>query len=106
MSAEKEITDANFAESAASGVALVDFWAPWCGPCRMQGPIIEKVAEKYSGRAVVGKLEVDGNPKTAAKFSVMSIPTLILLKDGEEVQRFVGGQSEDVLSEAIDAQLS
>ena len=105
MSAEKELTDGNFGDTTASGVALVDFWAPWCGPCQTQGPIIEKVAEKYEGKATVGKLEVDGNPQTAAKFGVMSIPTLILLKDGQEVQRFVGVQDEASLSVAIDAQL-
>ena len=105
MSAEKEFTDANFAETVASGVTLVDFWAPWCGPCRMQGPIVEKVAESFSGRAAVGKLEVDGNPQIATKFSVMSIPTLIILKDGKEVKRFVGVQDEDTLTKAIEGQL-
>ena len=106
MGAEIELTDANFDETVGSGVALVDFWAPWCGPCRMQGPIVEKLAEELSGKAKVGKLEVDGNPGTAAKFNVMSIPTLVLLKDGEEVQRFVGVQDEDTLTKAIEAQLS
>ena len=100
-----EITDANFDETIKSGVTLVDFWAPWCGPCQMQGPIIDKIAEEYEGRAVVGKLNVDDNADTAAKFGVMSIPTLILFKDGEKVEQFTGVQSEDKLKTALDAQL-
>jgi thioredoxin 1 len=100
-----EITDANFDETIQSGVTLVDFWAPWCGPCQMQGPIVDKIAEAYEGRATVGKLNVDDNPDTAAKFGVMSIPTLILFKDGEKAEQFTGLQSEDKLKTALDAQL-
>ncbi len=100
-----EITDANFNETIQSGVTLVDFWAPWCGPCQMQGPIVDKVAEAYEGRATVGKLNVDDNPETAATFGVMSIPTLILFKDGEKAEQFTGLQSEDKLKTALDAQL-
>jgi len=100
-----EITDANFDETVKSGVTLVDFWAPWCGPCLMQGPVINKLAEAYAGKATVGKLNVDDNGETAIKFGVMSIPTLILFKDGEKIHQFVGVQSENVLKEAIDAQL-
>ena len=106
MSAEKELTDGDFDETIKSGVCLVDFWAPWCGPCRMQGPILEKLAETYGDKVTIGKLEVDGNPQTASKFSVMSIPTLILFKDGVEVQRFVWVQDGGTLSSAIDSQLS
>ena len=100
-----EITDANFDETIQSGVTLVDFWAPWCGPCQMQGPIVDKIAEEYEGRAVVGKLNVDDNADTAANFGVMSIPTLILFKDGEKVEQFTGVQSEDKLKTALDTQM-
>ena len=100
-----EITDANFDETIKSGVTLVDFWAPWCGPCQMQGPIVDKIAEEYEGRAVVGKLNVDDNADTAANFGVMSIPTLILFKDGEKVEQFTGVQSEDKLKTALDTQM-
>ena len=100
-----EITDANFDEIIKSGVTLVDFWAPWCAPCLMQGPIIEKLAEAYDGKATMAKLNVDNNNETAAKFGVMSIPTLILFKDGEKVKQFVGVQSEEQLRAALDAQL-
>ncbi len=100
-----EITDVNFEETTQSGVTLVDFWAPWCGPCLMQGPIIDKIAEEYDGKAAIGKLNVDDNPDTAAKFGVMSIPTVILFKDGEKAEQFTGVQSEDKLKTALDAQL-
>jgi len=100
-----EITDANFDEIIKSGVTLVDFWAPWCAPCLMQGPIIEKLAEAYDGKATMAKLNVDDNSETAAKFGVMAIPTVILFKDGEKVKQFVGVQSEEQLRAALDAQL-
>ena len=96
------ITDDNVEETVKEGVTLIDFWAPWCGPCRMQGPIIEAIAEKYSGKAKVGKCNVDDNQKTAAKLGIQSIPTLALYKDGEIVERFVGVTQEDDLSSALD----
>jgi thioredoxin 1 len=101
----QEITDANFDEAVGNCVALVDFWAPWCGPCLMQGPIVEKLAEAYQGKATVGKLNVDENPDTAARFGVMSIPTVIVFKDGEKAKQFVGVQGEDTLKAALDEQL-
>jgi thioredoxin 1 len=100
-----EITDANFEGTTQAGVTLVDFWAPRCGPCQMQGPIVDKIAEEYDGKASIGKLNVDDNADTAAKFGVMSIPTLILFKDGEKIEQFTGVQSEDKLKAALDAQL-
>lgn len=100
-----EITDRNFDETIKSGVTLVDFWAAWCGPCQMQAPIIDRLAKAYEGRVKICKMNVDENGTTAARFGVMSIPTLIIFKDGQKVQQFVGVQSEDHLKTAIDAQL-
>jgi thioredoxin 1 len=101
MSAEIEITDANFNSEASAGVILIDFWAPWCGPCRIQGPIIEKVAEQVGDKAKVAKCNVDENQAIASQFGVQSIPTLIILKDGKEVERMVGVQQENVLVEKL-----
>ncbi len=100
-----EMTDANFDDTVKSGVTLVDFWAPWCAPCLMQGPTIEKLAEAYEGKATVAKLNVDHNNETAAKFGVMAIPTVIVFKDGKKVKQFIGVQSEEQLKAALDAQL-
>ncbi|OGV69751.1 MAG: thioredoxin [Lentisphaerae bacterium RIFOXYA12_FULL_48_11] len=88
------MTDTNFDAETSQGVTLVDFWAPWCGPCQIQGPIIEKVAVAMAGQAKVGKCNVDETPKSAEQFGIRSIPTLIILKDGKEVERFVGVKSE------------
>ena len=91
---ELTLTDTNFDAETSQGVTLVDFWAPWCGPCQIQGPIIEKVAVAMAGQAKVGKCNVDETPKSAEQFGIRSIPTLIILKDGKEVERFVGVKSE------------
>lgn len=85
-----EFSDTNFTEEASDGLVLVDFWAPWCGPCRMVGPIIEELSSDYEGQVKVGKLNVDDNPKTAMSYRVMSIPTVILFKDGEPIETLVG----------------
>jgi thioredoxin 1 len=87
-----EVTDTNFEDTIvnAGKPALVDFWAVWCGPCRVIGPIVEEIAEEYDGRVVVGKLDVDSNRETAVKFGIQAIPTLLLVKDGEIVDRLVG----------------
>jgi thioredoxin 1 len=100
-----EITETNFESETKEGVTLIDFWAPWCGPCRMQGPIVESVAEKMAGKAKVGKLNVDENQAIAAKYGVSGIPSLLIFKDGEEVDRLVGLQSEDVLVSKIESLL-
>jgi thioredoxin 1 len=85
-----EFTDSNFNQETTQGLSLVDFWAPWCGPCRMVGPVIEELSKDYEGKIKVGKLNVDDNQETAMKYRVMSIPTVILFKDGQPVETMVG----------------
>ncbi len=87
-----EFTDDNFTDETQEGLVLVDFWAPWCGPCRMVGPIIEQLAEEYDGKVKVGKLNVDDNMAVAQQFRVMSIPTVILFKDAQAVEVMIGAQ--------------
>jgi thioredoxin 1 len=103
--ADITITDQTFEQTVLKNdkPVLVDFWAVWCGPCQMQGPIVEEVAKDMEGKAVVGKLNVDENPQFAGKYGVMSIPTLILFKGGQPVKQFVGVQSKEVLMSALSA---
>jgi thioredoxin 1 len=96
-----DLTVDSFKEATATGTVLVDFWAPWCGPCKMQTPILDKVAEAVGDAAVIAKVNVDENAPIAAEFGVRSIPTLILFKDGEKVQDFIGVQQEATLVEAL-----
>lgn len=95
------LTKDNFNQSIENGVSLVDFWAPWCGPCKMQLPIVEELATELEGQATIGKINVDEQPELAAQFGVMSIPTLILFKDGQPVDKMVGLQSKDALKTKI-----
>ncbi|MBI5273428.1 MAG: thioredoxin [Chlamydiales bacterium] len=98
----KKVTDADFTKSIAKGLTLVDFYADWCGPCRMLAPIIEEVAAEMGGKLAVVKVNVDTEQATAAKFTITSIPTIILFKNGKEVARLVGLQDFDSLIELIE----
>lgn len=102
-----EITDANFEEVVLKSdkPVLVDFWAEWCGPCRMVGPIVEELAKEYDGKAVIGKMNVDFNPNMAMKFGIRSIPTLLFFKNGQMVDRHVGAAPRSVLENKLKAQL-
>ncbi|MBA3985823.1 MAG: thioredoxin [Flavobacteriales bacterium] len=102
-----EITDATFEETVLKSdkPVLVDFWAAWCGPCRMVGPIIEEISVDYDGRAVVGKVDVDANQEFAAKYGVRNIPTVLIFQNGEVVGRQVGVAPKTTYAEAIDALL-
>lgn len=93
----RNITDAEFEEITGNGLSLVDFWAPWCHPCRIQGPILNKVAAKMGEKAKICKMNVDEEREAAMKFGVTSIPSLMVFKDGEMVGSFVGVQQEDIL---------
>ncbi|EGQ2699487.1 thioredoxin [Staphylococcus pseudintermedius] len=97
-----EVKDSNFDEQIQSGVKLVDFWATWCGPCKMIAPVLENLAVDYEGKADILKLDVDQNQATAAKFEVMSIPTLIVFKDGQPVDKVVGFQPKENLAQVLD----
>jgi len=102
-----ELTDQNFAEEVlAGGVALVDFWAEWCMPCRMLAPVIEEVAKDFVGRVKVGKVDTDNNREISMKFGISAIPTVILFKDGQAVKKFVGLQTKKDLKAALDGLLA
>ncbi len=102
-----EITDANFEEVVMKSdkPVLVDFWAEWCGPCRMVGPIVEEISNEYQGRAVVGKVDVDSNPNISMQFGIRNIPTLLIFKGGKMVDKQVGAAPKQTLTQKLDAHL-
>ena len=105
MAKPKEVTDSNFDQEVlkASKPVLVDFWAPWCGPCRMVAPVVEELADEYAGRVEFAKLNTDDNPQTAVKYGIRSIPTLLVFKDGEPVGQIIGFRPKSDLKKRLDA---
>ena len=101
------VTDENFEREVgeAKGLVLVDFWASWCGPCRMIAPAVEQLAREYEGRVKVGKLDVDANPATAARFNVRSLPSLLLFRDGERIDTIVGAAPKSALEQRLQQHL-
>jgi thioredoxin 1 len=99
----KHISDADFQATVATGVTLVDFWAPWCGPCKMIAPVLEEIAGELGSKAQIVKINVDENPLVAGQYGIMSIPTLLLFKDGKKVDQKVGALPKPALKSFIEA---
>ncbi|HEX4888198.1 MAG TPA: thioredoxin [Luteibaculaceae bacterium] len=103
-----EITDANFEQLVLKSdkPVMVDFWAEWCGPCRMVGPVVDELHKEYEGKAVVGKVNVDENPEISARYGIRSIPTILFIKNGEVVDKSVGAVPKTTLADKLSAQLA
>lgn len=110
MSKALKLTDDSFEEEVLKADAdipvLVDFWAEWCGPCKMVGPVVEELAEEFEGKAKVGKVDVDSNPETSTKYGIRSIPSLLIFKNGEVVDQIVGAVPKAQLKKQLDAQVT
>ncbi|MFC0469477.1 thioredoxin [Halalkalibacter kiskunsagensis] len=100
-----KVTDQTFASETSEGVVLADFWAPWCGPCKMIAPVLEELDSEMGDKVKIAKLDVDENQETAGKYSVMSIPTLLVFKDGQVVDQVVGFQPKEALAELLNKHL-
>ncbi|MYU72659.1 thioredoxin [Ligilactobacillus salivarius] len=98
-----ELTDQTFDEKTNNGVTFTDFWATWCGPCRMQSPVIEQLVEEMGDKVFFSKVDVDANQETAAKFGIMSIPTMLIKKDGQVVDTIVGYHTKEQLQKKLEA---
>lgn len=101
MSIIGHLDDSNFDQKTSTGVVLVDFWAPWCGPCKMLGPILEEVAKELGSKVLIAKVNVDESPALAQRFNVMSIPAIFVMKDGKQVNQMIGLQDKNALIKAV-----